>query len=184
MKKPGGDGSQALTAIYTCEILRPRVDLLNDIYPPGRTSLESGKKSKKQENQGYNKTAGTRVPLFEALQMDGAMGLGLDGRLFIERQALKRVLEYFMGWGWIIIFQSCEAIWGILSARFCWCSCYFLRVWTRKGTPPVLGQPAPGGVLDIVTILVAFSEGLLVTSHDLCFACLCANCLAVPQATD
>lgn len=46
MKKPGGDGSQALTAIYTCEILRPRVDLLNDIYPPGRTSLESEKKKK------------------------------------------------------------------------------------------------------------------------------------------
>lgn len=85
MKKPGGDGSQALTAIYTCEILRPRVDLLNDIYPPGRTSLESEKKSKKkQENQGYNKTAGTRVPLFEALQMDGVMGLGLDGHFLLS----------------------------------------------------------------------------------------------------
>lgn len=55
MKKPGGDGSQALTAIYTCEILRQRVDLLNDIYSPGRTSLGS----EKNKVRGNKKIRGT-----------------------------------------------------------------------------------------------------------------------------
>lgn len=78
-------------------------------------SRKKKKSKKKQENQGYNKTAGTRVPLFEALQMDGVMGLGLDGRFFVERQALKRVLEYLMGWGWNIIFRAAKRSGAFIS---------------------------------------------------------------------